>query len=106
MEAALLSQLVAVEPAPRLPARTVTKTYPAVPQRDTMSIELGRISGTAARAGTGTATPADVPGFRSGVTTPSDLESSTRPASPVGPVVGHEEDGVEALQSSMCTLWS
>lgn len=107
MEAAFLSQLVSVESAPaslesvpRPPARSVTKTYPAVPQRDTVSIELGRISGPATRPGTGTAAPG-TPGFRSGVTTPGDLESS-RPASPAsfaGPVMGHD-DGVEALQSS------
>lgn len=103
MDAAFLSQLVAVESAPAnmestpaRPPRSVTKTYPAVPQRDTMSIELGRISGPATRAGTGTTTPA-TPGFRSGVTTPSDLELS-RPVSPVGPGAG-QEDGVEALQN-------
>ncbi|ROV99467.1 hypothetical protein VMCG_06306 [Cytospora schulzeri] len=106
MEAAFLSQLAAVKSAPAtleeestttpaIPARSVTKTYAAVPQRDTTtSIELGRISA-------GPATPAVAPAsFRSGITTPSDLESS-RPASPAaGPATGHE-DGVEALQD----LW-
>ncbi|KUI68381.1 Bypass of stop codon protein 6 [Cytospora mali] len=100
MEAAFLSQLVAVESAPAnlesmplRPARSVTKTYPAVPQRDTASIELERISRPATHTGTGTATPV-TPGFRSGFTTPNELESS-RAASPV---MGHD-DGVEALQN-------
>ncbi|KAF3767110.1 hypothetical protein M406DRAFT_69274 [Cryphonectria parasitica EP155] len=95
MEAALLSQLVAVESAPARPQRSVTKTYPAVPQGDdassTAEFELVRISRPATHTG----------GYKSGTVTPNyfsrpptpDLES--RPASPVfGP-----DDGAEALHS-------
>lgn len=100
MEASFLRQLVAVESAPAhmesMPLRpqpSVTKTYPAVPQRDHTSIELARMSRPATHTG----------GYQSGTATPAysrpaspDLESS-RPASPVLP----PDDGVEALQN----LW-
>lgn len=101
MEAALFRQLVAVESAPAQmesmplrPPRSVTKTYPAVPQRDGASIELARMFRPATHTGgypSGTATPAAHP---SDPATP-DLEMS-RPSSPV-PV--RDDDGVEALQS-------
>ena len=110
MEAAFLSQLVAFESAPATmesmplrPAKSLTKTYPAVPQRDTTSIELERIFRPATHtgaAGTGTGTGGTVSpittngGFRSGTITPNDLEMSSPSV-----VMGHD-DGVEALQSS------
>lgn len=95
MEAALLGQLVvAVEsepgtsPMPLRPQRSITKTYAAVPQRDSTEIELARVSPPTTRSGTAT------PAFPYDPATP-DLELS-RPASPVA--LGHD-DGVEALQS-------
>lgn len=99
MDAALLRQLVAVESAPAhtetMPLRpqpSVTKTYPAVPQRDGTSIELSVISSQATQSG----------GFQSGLVTAtrpsgtaaSDLEVG-RPSGPVEP----RDGGVEALQS-------
>lgn len=99
MDATFLRQLVAVESAPaqmdtvpRRPQPSVTKTYPAVPQRDGMSFELAGMSRPAARTGrhrSGTATPT----YQSGEAEP-DLEMS-RPSSPVL----SRDDGVEALQS-------
>lgn len=85
MEAALLHQLVTVESAPNRmssvplrPQRSITRTYAAVPQRDSVEIELPRLSR---------------PATLSGPATP-DLEMSQ----PSSPVLGHD-DGVEALQS-------
>lgn len=98
MDAAFLRQLVAVESAPAniesLPLRpqpSVTKTYPAVPQRDSTEIELARVSRPAPHTGSyqsGSATPV----YFSRSQTPT-LES--RPASPVLDLDG----GVEVLQN-------
>lgn len=78
-----------VDPMPLRPQKSITKTYAAVPQRDSTEIELARVSrpGHPLRDGFSAAS--------SGQATP-DLETSR----PVSPVLGHE-DGVEALQS----LW-
>lgn len=77
-----------VDSMPLRPQKSITKTYAAVPQRDSTEIELARVSrpAHALRDEAPTAAP-------SGQVTP-DLEMS-RPASPV---LNHE-DGVEALQS-------
>lgn len=97
----MFSRLVAVESAPAnmeamplRPARSLTKTYPAVPQGDTMFFELERPA-THSGIGTDTVTPV-TPGFPSGTATPNGLEMSC----PAGLDMGHEE-GFEALQSSM-----
>ncbi|PSR77381.1 major facilitator superfamily domain-containing protein [Coniella lustricola] len=100
MDASFLRQLVTVEsapaalaPLPLRPQRSITKTYPAVPQRDSTEIELAAISRPATHTGLGHGGPA----------TP-DLESS-RPASPLmgrAPSSSnhhHDDDGVEALQN-------
>lgn len=72
---------------PLRPQRSITKTYAAVPQRDSTEIELVRVS----RPISGTATCAVQPSEDQA--TP-DLERR-RPSSP-GPGL---DDGVEALQS-------
>lgn len=111
MEAALLRQLVAVESAPatvesvplRPPQRSVTKTYPAVPnlsrRDDNDSIELIRLSRPVTHAG---GYHHDNDQYHSGTATPVDLEMS-RPASPAvaNSDSGPRDDGVEALQN----LW-
>lgn len=94
MEAVLLRQLVAVESAsaqadtmPLRPQRSITKTYAAVPQRDSTEIELARVSRPMSRTASSDLLPGDhalMP----------DVEMS-RPASPVAGF----DDGVEALQS-------
>lgn len=95
MDASFLRQLVAVESAPAhiesmplRPQKSITKTYPAVPQRDHTSVELSR---PATHTG----------GYQSGTVTPTytrpgtpDLESS-RATSPILP----PDDGFEALQN-------
>ncbi|CAN8102480.1 unnamed protein product [Discula destructiva] len=85
MDTTLLRQLVTVasgpsqeDSLPLRPQKSVTKTYAAVPQRDSTEIELARVSR---------------PGQYSGQTSP-DLEMSRPPS----PMAGHE-DGVEALHN-------
>lgn len=89
MEASFLHQLVTVESAPAnmepgvsRPPKSITRTYPGVPQRGA-SVELERIS-----------RPATHTGHWSGTATPTDLEMS-RPASPVSPA----DEGVDVLQN-------
>lgn len=74
---------------PLRPQRSITKTYAAVPQRDSTEIELASVSQPITLAGT--ATSAAIPADQA----TADLEMSSRPSSPV---LGHD-DGVEALQS-------
>lgn len=97
MEATLLRQLMTVESAPARenaeplrPQRSITKTYAAVPQRDSTEIELARVSRpiTLSRSSTG------IPSVDNQAT--PDLERS-RPSSPLSGLM--DPDGVEALHS-------
>lgn len=99
MEAALLRQLMTVESAPARenaeplrPQRSLTKTYAAVPQRDSTEIELARVSRpmTLSRSST-----SGLPSENNYQAT-TDLERS-RPSSPLSGLA--DPDGVEALQS-------
>ncbi|KAJ4387125.1 hypothetical protein N0V93_007714 [Gnomoniopsis smithogilvyi] len=93
MEAALLRQLVAVESAsaradamPLRPQRSITKTYAAVPQRDSTEIELARVSRPMSRSAPSVTLLDDQ-------VTP-DVEV-LQPSIPMSGL----DDGVEALQS-------
>lgn len=104
MDAALLGQLIAVESAalpredampfqPQRPQRSITKTYAAVPQRDSTEIELARVSRpiTLSRSST-----SGLPSDNNDNQAIPDLERS-RPSSPLPGLM--DSDGVEALQS-------
>lgn len=102
MEASLLRELVTVESAPsrradsiplRPPQKSITKTYAAVPQRDSTEIELARVSRpmTLSRSSS-----SGLPLDNSNNQAVPDLERS-RPSSPLSGLV--DPDGVEALQS-------
>lgn len=102
MDAALLGQLIAVQSAAppredtmplRPPQKSITKTYAAVPQRDSTEIELARVSRplTLSRSST-----SGLPSDNDNQAIVPDLERS-RTSSPSSGLM--DPDGVEALQS-------